>query len=502
MLMVFFFLACEKEWKKHYDNYPETVDKNVWEVIQSDPDISTFIQILKDFNYDTLFNSDIAYTIFAPTNSALNQYKNDSLIDTRLLNYHISNHFIQSGNIKGVKQIQTLGEKFAMFERYGNGIELDGITVLSESPLYKNGKYFILEEVAKPKPSLYEYFAVNNPILKDYIDRQDSIILDKERSNPIGFDDEGRTLYDTVSSVFNKFEDEYFPVRKEFRNTSATIVFPLKENYENALTFMAQDMNIPGYKDYKDIPHDWQNKKLIPLLLKQGIFLNRIEPEEFMWKSDQDTTKMLNILGDTIPILFTPVEKIICSNGYVYNYQHFDIPDSLYQGSSKYEAEWLLEKTGINKFSWYDEVNILSDEPFKPFQEFVGTASNDSILRVMFPQGYSGKYSLEFKTEPLFPRKYVMIIKTHMDIGGVYDIYVNDELVKTFDYYDFVIYRGLMFSVTGERYLPQGRFNKFDMFVNNIETYSKAKIRFEYKEPGNVRSNGLIIDYVDFIPAP
>jgi hypothetical protein len=39
------------------------------------------------------------------------------------------------------------------------------------------------------------------------------------------------------------------------------------------------------------------------------------------------------------------------------------------------------------------------------------------------------------------------------------------------------------------------------MYVDNIDTYSKAKIRFEYKEPGNVTSNGLVIDYIDFIPA-
>lgn len=492
--------SCTKEWDDHYNEYPEAVDQNVWEAMTNDPEISEFIQILKELEYDTLFLSDISYTLFVPTNDALSQYENVNEIDTSLINYHISSHFIQSGNITGKRQIQTLTKKFALFEKYGTESQLDGIPVKSESPLYKNGKYFIIDQVAEPRPNLYQYFVVNNPVLREYIDSQDSIILDKERSKPIGFDEDGNTIYDTVSVIFNKFEDEYFPVKTEFRNQGATIVFPLKEDYEDALTFMAQDMDI-GFTDYNDIPMDWQQKVLIPHLLDQGVFENRLEPEEFMWESEKDTAKLKNILGDSIPIFYTPVDKAICSNGYAYNYDDFMIPDSLYSGSSKFEAELLLEETGINRYAWYDNVTVTSDEPFQPFQDFNSTASNDSIIRVSFPKGYDGKFSLEFKTHSLFPRKYVMIVKTHMDIGGIYEIYVNDELVKTFDYYDYVRFRGLMYSVTGERYLPDGRFNKFDMYVDNIDTYSKAKIRFEYKEPGNVTSNGLVIDYIDFIPA-
>ena len=93
-----------------------------------------------------------------------------------------------------------------------------------------------------------------------------------------------------------------------------------------------------------------------------------------------------------------------------------------------------------------------------------------------------------------------MAISTHMDIGGIYDIYVNNVLVKTFDYYSYIQGRGVIFSVTGDRYIPKGRFNKFDMYVDNIEEYGSAKIRIDYKGPGFVASNGLVIDYIEFIP--
>lgn len=499
-LAVFSFTACEEYWEEHYDVYPETVDQNVWEAMQGNPEVSEFVEMVKQYRFDTLFNSDNPYTVFAPTNQAIQQYSTGDLPDTSVIKYHISTHFIQSNLITGKQKIQTLSSKFAFFERTGNAAKLDDIPLKYESPLYRNGKYFVMDQIAKPLPNLYEYFIVNNTLLSNYIDSQDSIILDRERSRPIGFTEDGRTVYDTVSITFNKFEYFYFPVKHEYRNTMGTIVFPKQADYFEALTAMAQDMAIPGMNDHNDVPVDWQNDVLIPHLLDQGVFLNMLEPEEFVWKSPNDTLKLQNIRGDSIPIFYTPVEKTLLSNGYAYNYDNYRIPDSLYMGGVLFEAEWLLRATGVNKYGWTTWANVQSSTPFAPMRELITTASNDSIVRVIFPKGFTGNYSLEFETQKLFPRKYVMVVNTHMDIGGIYDIYVNDELVSTFDYYTFVRFRGLNFSVTGERYLPVGRFNKFDMYVDNIPEYSRPKIRFEYKAPGFAPSNGLVIDYVEFIP--
>ncbi len=501
-LAFLFIVSCERDWEDHYDIYPETVNENVWNAVQQQPELSEFVQILKDFKYDTLFLTDNSYTLFLPTNEAVQAFRSENEIDKKLVEYHISTHFIQSGNIVGTRQIQTLAKKFAYFRKSGGELKLDEITISKESPLYKNGKFYILEQVAKPLPNLYEYFALTNPILKDYIDSQDSVILDREKSKPIGFDENGNTIFDSVIIDYNKFEAEFFPVSKEFRNQTATIVFPKEEDYRGALTEMAQKLEIPGYVDHTDIPLDWQNEVLIPHLLEQGIFENLLEPEDFVAKSAKDTLKLRNILGDSIWIFYKPVDKVLLSNGYAYNYRNYQIPDSLHSGSNVFEAEWLLNETGINRYSWITSDMVKSDQFFPPLQEYISTASNDTIIRVLFPKGYNKKFSLEFNTKKMFPRKYLMIVATHMNIGGIYDIYVNDELVRTFDWYDYTRYRQIMPSVIpGRRYLPQGNFNRFDMWVDNIQEYGRAKIRFEYKGPGFVPNNGLVIDYIDFVPA-
>jgi len=498
-VLLIFVAGCNKEWDPHYNNYPETVDQNFWDAMQSDANISQFVQVLKDYKLDTLFESDIPYTVFAPSNEALSSFIGSGTFNDVIIKYHIASHFINSSSINGKRQVQTLTEKFALFEQNGNSVKIDGIEIDFQSPLYKNGRYFIMDQVVKPNPNLYEYYDFTNPILSNYIDEQDTIILDKEKSKPLGFDENGNTIYDTVSTIENKFEWEFFPVKHEFRNKSATVVFPKEEDYREALNVMAEALG-GIYNDYGDIPLEWQNEILMPLLLEQGVFLNRLEKEEFIWASPTDTVKLLNVLGDSVVITYVPSDQELCSNGYAYNYEDFAIPDSLYNGGSKYEGEWLLEETGLNKFTWYEFVTVQSTSPMNPLKEKVAKASNDSLMRVPFPKGYSDDYSIEFRGPSLFPRKYTMEIRTHMDIGGIYDIYVNDELVRTFDYYDYILYRGILRSVTGTRFKPEGRFNRFDMWVDNIVEYGKPKIKFVYKGPGNVLSNGLVIDYLEFIP--
>ena len=136
-LIIIAAASCTKQWDEHYNVYPETVDQNVWEVIQNDPQFSGFVQIIKNAKMDTLFESDIAYTIFAPTNAAISEYIGIKEFSNVVLSYHFCSHFINVSSIQGKRQIQTLTEKFSLFERNGNEVLIDGIKVAAESPLYR-----------------------------------------------------------------------------------------------------------------------------------------------------------------------------------------------------------------------------------------------------------------------------------------------------------------------------------------------------------------------------
>jgi len=502
-LLIFCILlvtACDPQWEEYYDNYPETVNKKVWDVLKEDPDVSSFVELMEAYEYDTLFNSDISYTLFIPGNDALESYLDQEEVDDYFLGYHLSPLIVQSGNLTTDERlVQTISEKYIRLQRSGASVTADGVASDYESPLFLDGKYYILEEAIEPRPNLYEYYKINNSVLSDYIDTQDSIILDKALSIPIGFDEYGKTIYDTVSEVINLFEEEYFPVKQEDRSVFGTIVFPKADDYNEALDVVAESLG-SSMVNHEDIPLEWQHEILLPYLFRKGIFLNEIEQEEFPTNIESPKNRMLNILGDSIVIDYIPTEKVECSNGYTYNYLDFTIPEDLYQGNVKFELENLLLESGVNHFAWKEDVKVESDLSVRPQRVYIKTASNDSIVRVQFPGAYEGTYSVQFKGPRLFPRNYLMVVSTNMDYGGIYDIYVNGELATTFDYTEYLYARGVIYGATGERYLPDGRFNKFDMLVENITSYDEVDIKFEYKGPGSVANNGLVVDVLEFVP--
>lgn len=496
--------ACTEVWDEHYNTQPETVNANLWDAVKGRSDLSKFVEYVVKYKYDTLFTKNDSYTLFIPDNEAFSKVPGSVKLDTIILNYHISRHFVQSVDIQGKRKLQTLAEKFATFETVGGKPTLDGLNLKEESPLYANGKFYVLGEVAIPKPNLYEYFAISYPELRKYIKKQDSIIINKEKSRPIGFDEKGNTVYDTVSIRINKFEMAYFPVSKEYRAWTATFVYPKLETYRSGLNAMAQKLG-GRFQSYADIPEKWQEDILIPHLLKHGVFLNTLEASEFkpvIIKKNRQVFNMLNIQGDSVVADYVPGDRYLCSNGVVYDYKTFVVPDSLFMGSVKFEGESLAIQTGAGKYAWKKNAKVTSSAFFEVTNQYVKGMSNDSIMAVNFTKGFTGTYKLEFLAKNVFPRKYQMIVSTHMDIGGLYDIYVNDKLVHTFNYYDYIRFRGLIKSVTGKTFTPTGRYNKFDCWVDNITDYGRPKIRFEYKGPANVPGNGLVIDAIEFIPAP
>lgn len=505
LLVVFIFAisGCTKTWDDHYNKRPETINTNVWEAIKGRSDLSRFVELMVKYKYDTLFLSNDTYTIFAPDNSAIDKISQTLELDSTNLNYLISRHFVQPVDIHGKRKLQTLREKYSTFEVVSGKPTYDGIILNYESPLYINGKFFVMNDVPLPRMNLYEFYAKNNPNLKRYVDLQDSIILDKEKSRPIGFDEFGNTVYDTVSIKVNLFELAYFAISEEFRNMTATFVYPKLTTYQNALTEMATKLG-GNFHTYNDIPFKWQEDILIPHLLDHGTFLNMLDPSDFkpvLIRHGDTIPNMVNIRGDSIVVDYTPTDRYLCSNGVAYDYVNFSIPDSLFSGAEKFQGEWLARPTGADRYAWRSNVAVTSSSSFSVANNRIAGASNDSILIVNFTKGYTGTFNLQFNTKNLFPRRYRMVVSTHMDIGGVYDIYVNDVPVKTFDYYEYVKLRGLIKSVTGATFVPTGRYNKFDCYVDNITEYGRSTIRFEYKGPGNlVPNNGLVIDVIEFIP--
>lgn len=500
ILVPLLFVFCTEEWDNHYKTEKETVDTQIWDVVNDNPDYAAFKEHMERLRLDSIIKADHqTKTLFIPTNEAFEEFlKGDTSGFVETMKYHITAGYFMVRNIEAKYRLRTYSDKFALIENINNEFYMDGIPIRNSSPLHLDGKYYELDSVVRPKPSLYQYLKFNSTAIQRYIDTQDSLILDKQNSEPVGFDTLGRTVYDTVNIVYNSFEDKYFPISKEFRNLSATLVVPDNEDYQNALNDMAD--NLKGdYEDYNDIPVEWQNEVLAPIILLKGVFGGMLDPGDF------GPSKMANIRGDSIirDYEIDPASKTICSNGLAYNYTSFEIGDSLYV-ENILEAEEMVDSIGLGRWVWSPERVEVENPKFQPMEQKVNTASNDSTVSVRFTSNFEGTYSITFRIKHVFPNNYRLVWRTNYRNTGIYSIYVNDELMPLGmtdkeEYDTYGLLEGF-WSVLGFKLYPDKRgFCDVDGEVN-IEEYGDVKVKIEYKGSGEGSTNGLNFDYIALIP--
>jgi uncharacterized surface protein with fasciclin (FAS1) repeats len=283
LLILLLFTACTVEWEDHYGNAEKSVNVRLWDTLQNLDNYSEFVKSMQFLKLDTIINSSAAKTLFIPTNEAFIEYLDGDTTGFReTMAYHIIPTFFLLQNVENnhSRKLKTYFEKFALIQNLDNVYYIDGIKIVSSSSLFLDGKFYEIERVVIPKPNLYEYLRWNNPPIKKYIDLQDTVILDMVKSKPLGFNELGETIYDSVVTISNRWEEEYFPISKEFRDIYATMIIPDQLTYDAALDNMSEALG-GRYLSHEDIPSDWQNSILIPELLYQGTFGGLWNPEDF-----------------------------------------------------------------------------------------------------------------------------------------------------------------------------------------------------------------------------
>jgi len=494
--------SCNPPWQDHYENQGDQINMKLWDAISQETSYSTFVSLVEAEGLDSIFLNEQVYTLFIPANEAFESLT-DTILDVRtMLQYHMLQTLFVDESVKSWRRMLTGSGKYVLIEKNEEGYSYDGYPMVLSSPLYLDGKYYEISQVAVPKPNLYEFTAQHSNVLKEYIDSKDSVFLDRNLSTPLGFNEDGNTIYDSVFGKVNLFEEDFFPVSKEFRDENATLILFTQEQYDLALDDMASRLggSITGHED---VPFSWQNDVLLPGLTKNAMF------EGILSYSDLEVGWIKSITGDSVVVEaweIDPDSRFICSNGVGYFYNDFSIHDSLFRGTSTREGETLIEGIGAGKYAWTGDVTV-SGAVIEPKLLSALAASGGEIVNVSFLRDYEGEYSMEFDFRNIFPMQYRLEWRANSRPSGLYEIYVNDSLLTYedkfgFEYSEFDTndLKYSVISVTGERFLPVDGFNMKDFWVDHLTTYGDVRIRFEYKGPGASSTNGFNIDYVKLIP--
>jgi hypothetical protein len=497
-LMAFLSMfGCKKELEDYYyADTEEYVDMEMLALLSQNEDYSSYLSILSAYQIDTIFEKGRSLTFFVPTNEAIESMAELYLDTIDYIKYLITDSYINIAQIQGNQNIQTSGGKFAFIQNSGGTGYFDAAEITLSGPLCKNGKFYEISGGVQPLPNLYEYIGLTNPFFEAYIDSQDSTYLDLELSTPIGYDPDGNTIYDTVLTTLNVFEEEIFPVSEEFRTKKATMLLFSQEQFDNALEIIVDDLGLPSSES---IPFQWKNEVLMPYLVDQGVFWNDLGYEDFA------SGRIRNIKGDSVdvdPDNIDFLSSFRSSNGRSYNYLDFIVPDSLYKGVNIMEGEHLVLSKGNNLFAWNTGV-IVTGPPVTPMGQLTpNIARNDSTLLVRFDgANYSDEFSMTFSFINIFPGRYRLLCRAKTSPSGVFQILVNGELQDIdlgygpSDRVDLYDLREPVRSFTKEVFRPESGFNSFDILVENINEYGNVNITLRYVEPGQKSENGFVIDY-------
>ncbi|MFC2087222.1 fasciclin domain-containing protein [Bacteroidota bacterium] len=506
IIIISFLSACEDKWGEHYEKLESSVNVKLWDTLKTMSEYSEFMSFMEFYNLDTFMQSSHSKTLFIPANQAFEMDADDDTTGYKeIIKYHMISSFFMIRNVEDKIRIQTMAKKFALVEFDGsdNTFYFDGVKINKSSPLFKDGKFYEIDRIAFPKPNLYQYLQRNNIAVVNYIDTQDTVILDLNKSTPIGYNEFGQTIYDSVTTTENIYEMEYFAISEEFRDITATLIIPDSATYNGALTEMALILG-GTFTSWQDIPVKWQNEVLIPILLEKGTYAGMLSPEDF------NVEKKINARGDTMVIDFEvdSGSRVICSNGLVYDYSSFIVDENLYL-EKHIEAEDLVDSLTRTQDAWINDtslVKIEGDRSKQPSQQLVAGASNDTAVNVDFGLNFKGEYSATFTFKNIFPFavNYRFVWRTSYLSTGVYSIYVNGEKVligleKLEEFDTFNLVEGF-YSILGYKIYPDMGFCILDASVDNITEFGDVKIKLEYRGPGQSGSNGLFIDYMALIP--
>jgi hypothetical protein len=203
----------------------QDLDKNLFELLQNNPDASTFVSILQKGGYDRFLQDGQSLTVFVPANNVLSSV---NLPDEAAAKEWVQNYiafmslFAGDGNRFEVNNIRMINEKLVPI----NGALISGANVTKANIIGKNGVIHLIDNLIIERMNIWEYLQTLSGYNQvDIIRSNTEIIMDMEKSIRIGVDMNGRPVYDTVWTTRNALLETY-PIGDE----SATSTYILLEN--------------------------------------------------------------------------------------------------------------------------------------------------------------------------------------------------------------------------------------------------------------------------------
>ena len=212
--------SCTDTWDEHYDGVADSklFDGTIMEMVEQNPNLSKFAQVVKAAGFDTELNSSQSYTLWAPSNDALSDSEwnewlslastNKKDVITRFIKNHMTRYNVSLDNDSHI--IKLLNTKTghmsdALTATYGHA------NIISANNACNNGVVHVIDAAQPYLPNLYEeiesqfkaWKAANKPGVPDdsiislytFLQKYNADSLDQLRSVSVDVDSNGEYIW-------------------------------------------------------------------------------------------------------------------------------------------------------------------------------------------------------------------------------------------------------------------------------------------------------------------
>ena len=479
------FLCGCKKWDDHTKPVTADLGKNLSEEVSQHSNLSKFYEYLKKTGLDKQLSSSKTFTVWAPTNDALQSLDPATIADSAKLSVFLSNHialgtyFIR--NAQQPNRVAMLNGKRVTFSQN----KFDEATITEADKYVSNGVLHIIDKMAPVYPNAWEL--LNNT---KSIYQQSAYILSLTKK----VFDPSNAVIDSISSTTG--QPVYHPgTDSVLRNTFNTEVYDLQDE-SKLYTFFILDNSGLGLETQKLTPYfktstvDSTNNlssfNVVKDLIVQGVYT-----------IDQLPPVLTSKFGVKIPIDKSKIiETRKMSNGiaYVFSSINFDakekIPTVVIQGEN---YRGFFDANGV-------PVSPRQNNTTAVFIRSRVNPNNGQPFTDMFAYGHGiSALSAQYQANKLPSVKY-----------KVYWVAVNDTLVVYNRINPVTFNQRLAMGVRGANFLPLTPATGVAVTPNNFnEVYLGDYVQTAYgtlnmfltaNASTGAGTNSLNLDYIKLVP--
>lgn len=359
--MLVLLTGCQENWSDYYSqmqgdggsDVSDASSENLLGYLKTVPEYSEFVKLLEETKVSEELTRNQVLTIWAPTNAAFPATEIAAMNAEKkriLCQNHINYVALYNTKLTDNKQIKTLAGKNLFIREIAKGtFSIDGKNVTKLDQKCTNGVIHEIEGWLVQRQSIFEYILDLGPeysLLRDSILALSDTVFKPGQSFPLGVDELGNTIYDSVFVIENSLLVGKADVRSE--DDDFTFFLPSNEVFRNMYKDMDDYFTSTGGQITKrdsSMFFSW----ILRAIIHEGKIgnytgeLQSVYGENYKWRTDKQ--------------LVQPGGYKVCSNGYVYDMAKIHIPKFTYLTTVKAYPAYIFDLPEEKQSEYYTVQN-------------------------------------------------------------------------------------------------------------------------------------------------